>query len=132
MHGAPMDPSYFYAYVYEMTYSKNLDVMATRGIDLCFHGHTHVQGVYYRKKGDIDGHNTEQDQLLNSHLQSLICPGAVGQPRNNKVGAQLAIYDQRKNHVRFLTIDYSMEKTLQDMKKNDFPGTLIDRLKGGY
>ena len=132
MHGAPMDPNYFYAYVYEMTYTKNLDVMKKRGIDLCFHGHTHIQGIYLRKKGASDAFSDQQEQTLNSYSHSLICPGSVGQPRNKKTGAQLAIYDQRNQNIRFLTIDYSLDKTLQDMRKNGFPNTLIERLKGGY
>lgn len=132
VHGAPMDPSYFYAYVYEMTYTKNLDVMAKRGIDLCFHGHTHIQGMYSRKKGVSDAFYDQQEQALDSFTHSLICPGSVGQPRNKKTGAQLAIYDQRSNEIRFHTVDYSMDKALQDMQEHKFPDTLIKRLRGGY
>ncbi|MCK4842005.1 MAG: metallophosphoesterase [Methylococcales bacterium] len=132
VHGAPMDPNYFYAYVYEMTYSKNLDFMANQGMDICFHGHTHFQGVYSRNKAELDAFFEQSDQSLSLFNHSLVCPGAVGQPRNYKTGAQLAIYDQQNNKVRFLTIDYSMDKTLKDMREHDFPISLIERLEGGY
>lgn len=132
VHGSPMDPNYFYAYVYEMTYTQNLDVMAKRALDLCFHGHTHVPGVYFRNKGNIDRFSDQPEQALNINSHSLICPGSVGQPRNNQIGAQIAIYDQKTHNIRFVSIDYSAEQTIKDMQKHNFPASLIDRLRGGY
>ena len=130
-HGAPIDPSYFYAYVYEMTYEKNLDFMAQRGLELCFHGHSHVQGIYARNKAGLDGSYNQSSQLLNVFNHSLICPGSVGQPRDGAIGAQLAIYDQKNHSMQFLTLGYSMEKTIQDMEKYGFPESLVTRLKNG-
>lgn len=132
MHGSPIDPNYFYAYVYEMTYIQNLDFMKKKQLDFCFHGHSHMPGIYSRTRSLTEKFSGQQQQSLASYSQSLICPGSVGQPRNNNTGAQLAIYDQQNHDIRFVTLDYSMDKILQDMQEFDFPETLIQRLRGGY
>ncbi|MEZ5583404.1 MAG: hypothetical protein R3F37_12270 [Candidatus Competibacteraceae bacterium] len=43
-----MDKTFFNAYVYQMTYEENLDYLAEHSIAVCLHGHSHIQGAYYR------------------------------------------------------------------------------------
>ncbi len=133
MHGAPIDPNYFYAYVYQMTYEQNLNVLAERGIDLCFHGHSHVQGMYVRDSLGRDSFIKPHDATirLDDYKQALICSGAIGQPRDGSVGAQFALYNQHSNELEFILVDYQMDKTIQDMQTLNFPETLWDRLKRG-
>lgn len=129
VHGAPIDPNYFYAYVYQMTYEQNLAVLAERGMDLCFHGHSHIQGLYYRDKRDLSGFiNPDNLFSLDVYKHALICAGAVGQPRNGNIGAQFAVYNQRNNDIQFLQIDYSLDSTINDMQAFDFPEKLWQRL----
>ncbi len=132
IHGSPIDPNYFYAYVYEMTYIQNLDIMRKRKLDFCFHGHSHMQGIYSRTRSLNEQFSDQPLQSLNSYSQSLVCPGSVGQPRNNNTGAQFAIYDQKSHDIRFVTLKYSMDTVLKDMQDFDFPETLMQRLSGGY
>lgn len=132
IHGAPVDPNYFYGYVYEMTYESNLDVLEKNNIAFCFHGHSHVQGIYARKKtGTQDKFYKEKQQKLQGYRHSLICPGSVGQPRDGVVGAQCAIFDQREQSISFVTLDYDMDKTIKDMQANGFPESLMVRLAKG-
>ena len=130
VHGAPLDKSYFNAYVYKMTYGDNLDNLAERNIKLCFHGHTHIQTTYYRNSsGDHQACAPSQD--LNHYHHALVCPGSIGQPRNGERGAQLAILDLSRQHLQFHSIEYDLEPTLTAMRGADFPATLIDRLTRG-
>ncbi len=132
MHGAPIDPNYFYAYVYQMTYEQNLDVMEKKHMDLCFHGHSHVQGIYARSRLGMDSFLKPEPRVeLNAYQRALICPGAIGQPRDGCTGAQFAIYNRRTNSLRFIVVDYDMEKILADLKKYEFPEMLADRLQRG-
>ncbi len=132
IHGSPIDPNYFYAYVYQMTYEQNLDLLEKKQIDLCFHGHSHMQGMYVRDSIGVDQFLAPKIAInLDYYKHSLICSGSVGQPRNSHPGAQFALYNQRTHHVKFLTLDYDMDKTLDDLEKNDFPKGLGDRLKQG-
>lgn len=132
IHGAPIDPNYFYAYVYQMTYEQNLDIMAERNLAFCFHGHSHIQGVYVRNKLGLDEFIKPVSSVsLDLFRHALICPGAVGQPRDGCVGAQFALYNQRTYQLEFKVVDYNMDKTIKDMQDYGFSDTLWQRLPRG-
>lgn len=130
VHGSPRDKTFFNGYVYQMTYTENLDELQSRNIPLCFHGHTHIQKIYYRMKGnDL---MTEKDTgVIKSAQYSLICPGSVGQPRNGKAGAEFAIINTETLELEFLRLPYNIEKTIAAMKVHNFPSELGKRLLAG-
>jgi len=131
LHGAPIDPTFFNAYVYEMTYTDNLDGLQKKKIPICFHGHTHLPGVYTRKKSSIsDTHTTEKNVDLSAFDYALICPGSIGQPRNRQQGAQFAIYDQKENKLNYHTVMYDVDSLTKIMASEGFPQTLINILQG--
>lgn len=128
VHGAPIDPTFFNAYVYEMTYSDNLDVLQRKNIPFCFHGHTHKPGVY--------GRSQHQDKFIYDRVvdlkqfdHALICPGSIGQPRSQPFGAQFAIYDQYERKIYFHNLPYNIAATITDMENYGFPETLIGLFK---
>jgi predicted phosphodiesterase len=129
VHGSPVDPNRFNGYVYEMTYERNLDELHSLGLRTCFHGHTHVRGVYARVRGRLDAFYTADSQPLEKYLHALVCPGSVGQPRNGMPGAQLAVYDRESRLVQFYSIAYAIDRTIQDMERQGFPDALVDRLR---
>lgn len=131
VHGAPVDSTFFNAYVYNMTYSQNLDVLQRRGIALCFHGHTHVPGVYTRGAKGEDGLRQEKTVALADYRHCLICPGSIGQPRNREPGTQLAVLDWEARQLNFVNLPYSVEDTVRDMEQAGFPPGLISRLPAG-
>jgi diadenosine tetraphosphatase ApaH/serine/threonine PP2A family protein phosphatase len=115
-----------------MTYEQNLDAMEKQQMDLCFHGHSHMQGMYVRNKQGQDKFLNPKDKIsLSDYKHALICSGAVGQPRDGCTAAQFAIYHQRSHQIQFIQIDYDMSKTLSDLKKYGFPETLGERLQRG-
>lgn len=131
VHGAPIDPTFLYGYVYIMTAEDNLNYMQEKEISLCFHGHSHMPGVYARDKHKRDHHLTDNEIDLSKYEQMLICPGAVGQPRNGSLGAQCAVYDQEKKLFNFINLPYSVEPVVQRMKDNNLPDQLWQRLQTG-
>lgn len=131
VHGAPMDPAFFYGYVYAMTYEDNLTHLQDNNIRLCFHGHSHMSGIFARDRNRIDHHITEKKILLEPYNQLLVCPGAVGQPRNGCTDTQFAIYDREQQEVTFLTLPYDNAPTIQKMRDHDFPEALWKRLLMG-
>jgi len=128
VHGAPIDPTFFNAYVYEMTYQDNLNVLQRRNIFLCFHGHSHQPGGYGRR-ALRDEYVPPTEINLNHYRHTLVCPGSVGQPRNGQAGAQFAVYDQAEHKVYFHTLTYQLEGLLAEMEAEKFPNTLINILK---
>ncbi len=102
VHGAPVDPTFFNAYVYEMTYEDNLDELQNKKIPMCFHGHTHIPGVYARLGSHYDKHYIEETIELKQFTHALICPGSVGIPRVKPLDvAQFAIYDTELKQIQF-------------------------------
>ncbi|HEB66952.1 MAG TPA: metallophosphoesterase [Gammaproteobacteria bacterium] len=130
VHGAPVDASFFNAYVYRMSYEDNLDNLQQRGIPLCFHGHTHLQQLYCRHRGRDAAWDAREGNLSDvSH--ALLSPGSVGQPRCGEPGAELAIFDLQSREYRFHRLAYDIERTLHDMRRFAFPNGLIERLQAG-
>ncbi|HEV55884.1 MAG TPA: metallophosphatase family protein [Phycisphaerales bacterium] len=130
VHGAPRDPSFFYGYVYRMTFEDNLDNLAERDVARCFHGHSHLQGVYTRGPAGDEFCNAAEVSLARVD-QALICPGSIGQPRGGVPGAEYAVYDPSASTVSLRRVDYALAGVVDDMKRNGFPPMLIDRLYEG-
>ncbi len=127
LHGAPVDPTFFNAYVYQMTFESNLSALAEKNIPLCFHGHTHLPGVYARR--GMDKHYADLEMDLSSYECALVCPGSVGQPRNRQPGAQFGIYDQVEKKLSLHNLSYSTEPVIQIMQDKGFPEALINMLR---
>ncbi len=127
LHGAPVDPTFFNAYVYHMTFEHNLNALAERNIPICFYGHTHLPGVYARR--GMDNHYNSDKMDLSTFQHALVCPGSVGQPRNRQLGAQFAVYDQTEKKLSFHLLDYPVDITIQDMQAQGFPEALIAMLR---
>ncbi len=125
VHGAPIDPTFFNAYVYEMTYEKNLDYMGERGLELCFHGHSHIAGCWQQSRAGITRLISEGGVALVSGVRQLVCPGSVGQPRDRSPGARYMIYDEAHKRLHFRQAVYDKSPVLQRMRDLDFPHYLI-------
>jgi len=130
VHGAPMDKSYFNAYVYLMTYQDNLDYMQQHNMPLCFHGHSHMPGVFARRlQRDVTKSGPRVNLLRYQH--KLVCPGSVGQPRNGSTATQFAIYDRQQDHVSFINLPYDHESVIAKMHQQQLPDGLSLRLQRG-
>ncbi|MDQ7004904.1 MAG: metallophosphoesterase family protein [Ghiorsea sp.] len=131
VHGAPRDPTFFNAYVYERTAESNLLWMHEQQLPLCFHGHSHLQGMYSLQAHQVSLRKSLGVHPLN-HSIHMICPGAVGQPRSGNPGAEYAIYDPAQNEITFKRLDYDISQVTKDMQRFNFPEQLITRLEQGF
>ncbi len=131
LHGAPQDPTFFNAYVYDRTAESNLHWMMDRKIHYCIHGHSHLQGVYgvKNKISSYYRHSGPGTVQLDDYL--LICPGSVGQPRCGTPGAEYALLYPAEEQLEFRSIDYDIETTITDMKRKKLPADLMQRLRNG-
>jgi len=129
LHGAPIDKTFFNAYVYKMTYEDNLNNLQQRNIPICFHGHSHIATVYYRTRA---GDNLSTNEKFSLDQQaSLVCPGSVGKTRSQIPHAEFAIFNRKTLDIEFHKIFYKMAKTLDDMERFNFPEKLIERFLSG-
>ncbi len=129
LHGAPIDKTFFNAYVYKMTYEDNLNNLEEREIPICFHGHSHLSTVYYRT---ITGDKLSNDPIFSlNHRASLVCPGSVGKTRSQVPQAEFAVFNRKTLDIKFHKIFYKMARTLDDMERFKFPEKLIERFLSG-
>jgi len=131
VHGSPCDRYYFYGYVYQSTYEKNLEALKERNLPLCFHGHTHMPGIYYANGTDCGFANLETRTSLDGYDASLVCPGSVGQPRDGTIESQYLIFDPDAMSLEYRRVPYDVPRTVAAMRGHDFPTPLIDRLEAG-
>ena len=121
VHGAPIDPTFINAYVYQMTYESNLNWMQHNGVSLCFHGHSHIQGAYLRDQQLHDRFIAGEALELGARTTCLLCPGSVGQPREAAIGAQYAIYDVRRQRITLHALPYDSSALHRRMAEYQFP-----------
>lgn len=126
VHGAPIDPTFFNAYVYPRTFLKNLDYLVRNGIPRCFHGHTHIPVIYaLHKEGamEIEGSGTVS---LARAQAALVCPGAVGHPRSGIGDAMYVTYDRDAAVVTYHRVPYRLDLLIADMQARQFPDFVMD------
>lgn len=133
LHGAPIDPQRFNAYVYAMTAEENLDRLELDGVPVCFYGNTHVAGAWVRRGRGRAGVFTPPDHALalRGLTAALVCPGSVGQPRDGVPGAAYAMFDRAEGVVRWGRVAYDVAPVQARMRSEGFPAKLIDRLDVG-
>jgi len=130
VHGAPVDKTFFNAYVYNRTAEANVRWVKEQGYRFALHGHSHLQGVYAEQGDDVI---CVKDAIidLEQYQTSLMCPGSVGQPRGGVVGAEFAILKPRSYALELLCLPYEVNEVIQDMIIEGFPEQLMKRLKTG-
>ena len=132
VHGAPLDPQRFYAYIYEMTYKDNLSYLAREQLSICFYGHTHVQFMYrYLAAGEYEKLPPERVKVFQTGERILLNPGSVGQPRDGDPRAAFALWERPTDTVHFYRIQYPVDLTVRAVKKEGLPEDLIYRLEVG-
>jgi diadenosine tetraphosphatase ApaH/serine/threonine PP2A family protein phosphatase len=129
VHGAPVDPTFFNAYVYRQTFEDNLANLAERGIRWCFHGHTHIAGVYRMRRG-VSEWCADAHVDLSGSDNALVCPGSVGQPRGGGTGAQFAVFDAVSRQLELREVDYPVGIVARDMRERGLPEELVRKLPG--
>ena len=126
VHGSPRD--HIYEYILDAaTAEANLALLD--GSKICFHGHTHVPGIFRKDDGrliheyDLGTFRLEGPELVN--------PGSVGQPRDGEPDASYAIWDRLKQTFEFRRVPYDREGAKTAIRAAKLPERFADRLDVG-
>ena len=125
VHASPRD--HIYEYVLDTAVaSANLDLI-NGGV--CFHGHTHVPGIF----GQADGQVTHEYRVDTFTLQgpALVNPGSVGQPRDGTPMASYGIWDVDNEAFEFLRDAYDIKGAQKAIRKVRLPERFALRLETG-
>jgi len=111
------------------------------GVTLTFVGHTHQPALMeLREDGkadflpgqDLKRHfGWENPITLDPDSKYIINVGSVGQPRDGDPRASVVLYDFIAHEIKFLRVDYDIEKTQQKIHDAGLPDHLADRLAEG-
>ena len=111
-HGSPFDPLWEYVFPgVPKDYLKTI-IRETRA-DVVILGHTHIPMIFeWRGK-------------------FIINPGSVGQPRDGDPRASYVLLDTKKMEIKIRRVEYDIDRTVEDMRREKFPEFLWRRLYEG-
>ncbi len=125
VHASPRD--HIYEYVLDTAVAMaNLELI-NGGI--CFHGHTHVPGIF----GMSDGQVTHEYRVDTFPLNgpALVNPGSVGQPRDGSPMASYGIWDVTNETFEFRRVKYDIKGAQRAIRKARLPERFALRLETG-
>lgn len=124
VHASPTNPKHWY---YVLSRHEAEIEMHAFNQPLCFIGHSHVPLIYGLNgmfKGEV--YNFEQSQKY------IVNVGSVGQPRDGDPRACLVIFDEEARSLRYVRLEYDVQKTYKKIIKAKLPQFLAERLLKGY
>jgi diadenosine tetraphosphatase ApaH/serine/threonine PP2A family protein phosphatase len=125
VHGSLRDPIYEYILDAETA----MESLRLAGDRLCFHGHTHVPGVFHVEHGRV-GHDYRLGSISLSPPM-LVNPGSVGQPRDGEPDASYGIWHPEESRFEFRRVPYDRERAKRAILEAGLPARLALRLDFG-
>ncbi|MGD0957753.1 MAG: metallophosphoesterase family protein [Candidatus Acidiferrales bacterium] len=115
-----------------------LDGLLNAPSPVSFFGHTHLQGGFSLRNGDVTvryfkpaGGNPFSIFTVEPDTTYLLNPGSIGQPRDGDPRLGFAIADLENQSVEFWRIPYDIEAVQKRMTEAGLPEPLILRLSFG-
>jgi predicted phosphodiesterase len=125
VHGSPRD--HIYEYILDAsTAEANLALIDGQ---ICFHGHTHVPGIFRREDGQVI--HEYQVGTFKLNPSELVNPGSVGQPRDGIADSSYAIWDRSAGTFEFRRVGYDREAAKQAIRDAKLPDRFAERLDTG-
>ena len=126
VHASPRSPVFEYVMDSESA-AANLNQL---GVGLCFHGHSHLPGVFRMDDGWV-----EHDYRLGPVTlpgPALINPGSVGQPRDRDPDASYGVWNTREGTFDFRRVAYDRVAAQRSILDAGLPDRFAHRLDYGY
>jgi diadenosine tetraphosphatase ApaH/serine/threonine PP2A family protein phosphatase len=126
VHASPRSP--LYEYVLDAgTAEANLEEL---GSGLCFHGHSHVPGIFRIADGRVE--HEYRIGTLPLHGPVLVNPGSVGQPRDRDPDASYGVWDTQAGTFEFRRVAYDRAGAQRAILDAGLPDRFAHRLEFGY
>jgi diadenosine tetraphosphatase ApaH/serine/threonine PP2A family protein phosphatase len=124
LHASPTNPRHWY-YVLSLNEAK-IEMNAFIQ-PLCFIGHSHVPVIFSKTqmfRDNVFVFSPDEKYIVNV--------GSVGQPRDGSPKLCFAVFDQDKQQIEYIRLDYNIQKTYKKIIKAGLPHFLAERLLKGY
>ncbi len=130
VHGSPRNPLNEYVFPDDIYNPKKLERLFSLFPRLCFHGHTHVPGVFTPRPEFFSPEDVEYEFPLGQE-KLMVNVGSVGQPRDGDARACYVILEE--DRIRFRRVEYPVEKTIEKIYAiPELDNSLGDRLRLGH
>ncbi len=126
VHASPRSPVFEYVMDAESA-ALNLGQL---GDALCFHGHSHLPGVY-RIDDDVVRHDYQHGTIAIDG-PALVNPGSVGQPRDRDPDSSYGIWDTEAGTFEFRRVSYDRDAAQRAILEAGLPARFAHRLDFGY
>lgn len=124
VHSSPTNPSHWY---YVLSLQDAIIEMQAFSQELCFIGHSHVPVVFNNKKMLRDN-----KVKFDKNKKYIINVGSVGQPRDGNPQSCFVVYDDKKQQLEYVRLEYEIQKTYAKIVEAGLPLFLAERLLKGY
>ncbi|HOW28544.1 MAG TPA: metallophosphoesterase family protein [Elusimicrobiota bacterium] len=131
VHGSPLDPLNEYLLTPEQ-YAANEGAFTK---DICFIGHSHIVFNMSKKEtGPVEVHRLIEGESIRVEkgVRLVVNVGSVGQPRDGDPRAACAVYDTDMRRITIYRFSYAIPAVQFDMKRNNLPHFLVERLAFGH
>ena len=126
VHASPRSPVFEYVMDAESA-AANLGEI---GDGVCFHGHSHLPGVF-----SMDGDRVRHHYRVGTaelHGPVMVNPGSVGQPRDRDPDSSYGIWDTAAGTFEFRRVAYDRAAAQQAILDAGLPARFAHRLDYGY
>lgn len=124
VHGSPLDADEYILRSY--TAKKSLEKIKNDNINICFHGHSHIPGIFDKDANFF--YEIDKKIYLKEEENYLINPGSVGQPRDRNPLASYCIFDEIELSVVFHRVEFDISETCKKIASKGLPVELGMRL----
>ncbi len=132
VHGSPREP--LWEYITSGREARpNLAFLASKGLPLGLHGHTHVPVLWRRTDDELELVRTDDGTRIDLDERVVLAnPGSVGQPRDGDPRASYLVYDTERGVLAWHRVTYDVAATQEAMRRAGLPRWLVDRLAVGH
>ena len=124
VHAAPSEPE---AWDYILRLEDARYEFEQAPARLCFFGHTHRQVAFVQRDGHVGIVDAVEFGAADG-ARYLVNVGSVGQPRDGDPRAAFTLYLEENETVRFIRVEYDIQKAAQRIAEAGLPDLLAYRL----
>jgi predicted phosphodiesterase len=129
VHGSPRNPIWEYL-ISARSAERSFEHFDTT---CCLVGHTHLPSIFILVDGRVRANYAPADSeiVFEPGTRYILNPGSVGQPRDENPLAAYLILDTEARRATWRRVEYDIAETQEEMRRQNLPPRLVDRLAKG-
>ena len=120
VHGFPRDS--VFRYLQKQNDARVMQLFEEHDESIFFVGHSHELQLVFEEGGTVVRSELKKGRIsLNSDKKYIVNCGSVGQPRDGNKNAKYVLWDSEAFEIEVRSVPYSVQKTVDKIKKRGFP-----------